>query len=202
MGQAGLRVLQRLRFDLTEQFGPPEMTPLFRTLFVDTDPDVLDEAVRPRPFDRLAALKPDDLYAARLNRAAHYMKPRMNGRSVMEGWFDPQLLYRIPRSPQTMGLRMFGRLAFCDHYRALMNKIQMELDQALSHDSLTLTENRTGLSRRTNRPRVYLVASLAGGTGGGMYLDMAYAVRARSCWSLPPIRVRRQPSASVTLLPR
>src|SRR5436190_2638136 len=27
IGQAGLRVLQRLRFDLTERYGPPEVTP-------------------------------------------------------------------------------------------------------------------------------------------------------------------------------
>ncbi|HEV3436283.1 MAG TPA: tubulin-like doman-containing protein, partial [Gemmata sp.] len=179
IGQAGLRVLQRFRFDLTEQFGQPEMTPLFRTLFIDTDPDALDEATRGRPFDRLAALRPADIFAARLNRAAHYMKPRLYGRSVIHGWFDPQLLYRIPRAPQTMGLRLFGRLAFCDHYRPLMGKLQAELDEAMSGDAFALTENRTGLSRRTNRPRVYLVASLAGGTGGGMYLDVAYAVRAR-----------------------
>ena len=179
IGQAGLRVVQRFRFDLTEQFGPPEMTPLFRTLFIDTDPDALDEATRGRPFDRLASLRPEEIFGARLNRAAHYMKPRMNGRSLTEGWFDTQLLYRIPRSPLTMGLRLFGRLAFCDHYRPLMGKIQTELDQALTPDSLALTENRTGLTRRSNRPCVYIVASLAGGTGGGMYLDVAYSVRAR-----------------------
>ena len=135
IGQAGLRVLQRLRYDMTEQFGPPDMTPCFRLLFIDTDPDALDEALRGRPFDRLAPLRPDDVYPARLNRASHYMKPRLNGRSLMEGWFDPQLLYRIPRAPQTMGLRLFGRLAFCDHYRPLLGKLQSELDQSLAPDA-------------------------------------------------------------------
>jgi eukaryotic-like serine/threonine-protein kinase len=179
IGQAGLRVLQRLRFDMTERYGPPEMTPLVRTLYVDTDPDALDDALRPRLLDRLAGLSPDDVFAARLNRAGHYMKPRLNGRSLTEGWFDSQLLYKIPRTPQTMGLRMFGRLAFCDHYRPLMGKIQAELLAAVAPDALALTEARTGMQRRTNRPRVYVVASLSGGTGGGMFLDMAYAIRAR-----------------------
>jgi hypothetical protein len=32
---------------------------------------------------------------------------------------------------------------------------------------------------RSNRPRVYLVAGLGGGTGSGMVLDLAYAVRHR-----------------------
>jgi len=179
IGQAGLRVLQRLRFDLTERYGPPDCTPLVRTLFVDTDPDALDDATRARPQERLAGLRPDDVFAAKLNRAGHYLKPRLNGRSLVEGWFDPQLLYRIPRTPQTMGLRLLGRLAFCDHYRPLMGKVVAELDAALAPDSLHLTEQRTGLRRRTNRPRVYVVAGSAGGTGGGMFLDVAYAIRAK-----------------------
>src|SRR5262249_9535254 len=46
-------------------------------------------------------------------------------------------------------------------------------------EALSLTEARTGLAKRTNRPCVYVVAGLAGGTGGGMFLDMAYALRGR-----------------------
>jgi serine/threonine protein kinase len=179
LGQAGLRVLQRLRFDLAERYGPPEAIPAFRTLFVDTDADAIDEAVRHRPQERLAGLHPDEVVAAKLNRATHYLKPRMTGRSLTEGWFDPQLLYRIPRTPQTMGLRLLGRLAFCDHFRPLMGKVQAELDAALNPDALAATGQRTGLEFRTNRPRVFVVTSLAGGTGGGMFLDVAYAVRTR-----------------------
>ncbi len=58
LGQAGLRVLQRLRFDLNERYGPPEMMPIVRTLYVDTDPDALDDAGRGRPHERLARPQP------------------------------------------------------------------------------------------------------------------------------------------------
>ncbi|MBP3957752.1 protein kinase [Gemmata sp. G18] len=179
LGNAGLRVIQRLRFDLTERYGHAGLTPALRTLFIDTDADALDDATRARAADRLAQLGPDEVYAAKLNRAGHYMKPRFNGRSLTEGWFDPQLLYKLPRTPQTLGVRSFGRLAFLDHYRTLMTKVQADLDAAVAPDAILLTEARTGLKRRTNRPRVYLVSSLAGGTGGGMFLDLAYAVRSR-----------------------
>ncbi|MBM3983429.1 MAG: hypothetical protein FJ304_24805, partial [Planctomycetes bacterium] len=179
LGQAGLRVLQRLRFDLAERFGPPAMTPAVRALFVDTDPEALEDAGRDRPDDRLAGLSSSEVFAAKLNRATHYHKPRFNGRNLTDGWLDPQLLYKLPRNPLTMGVRVFGRLAFLDHYRALMAKVQAELEGAVAPDALNLTETRTGLQRRTNRPRVYVVGGLAGGTGGGMFLDMAYAVRAR-----------------------
>jgi hypothetical protein len=172
-------VLQRLRFDLSERYGPPETIPLVRTLYVDTDPEALDDSTRTRPQARRAGLRPADVFAAKLSRASHYLKPRHNSQTLTEGWFDPQLLYKIPRAPLTMGVRLFGRLAFCDHYRQLMARVQAELEAALAPDAFDRTEARTGLQRRTNRPRVYVVASLAGGTGSGMFLDMAYAVRAR-----------------------
>jgi hypothetical protein len=168
LGLTGLRVLQRLRFEMSERYGPPTTTPAVRTLYIDTDPDGLEDAARPRFAERLAGLAPEDLFAARLNRAAHYMKPRFNGRTLGEGWFDSHLLYRLPRAPQTLGLRTFGRLALLDHYRSIMTKVQIELDAALSPEALVLTENRTGLKRRTNRPRIYIVGGLGGGTGGGM----------------------------------
>ncbi|MCI0702918.1 MAG: protein kinase [Planctomycetia bacterium] len=179
LGHTGQRVIQRLRYELTERYGPAELIPAIRTLFVDTDPDAFTSAAKARPRDRLAALDSEDMFPAKLNRAAHYMKPRLNGRTLTEGWFDPQLLCALPRSSQTLGVRQFGRLAFLDHYRPLMGKVQMELETALAPESLLLTEARTGLPRRTNRPRVYIVTSLAGGTGGGMFLDMAFAVRTR-----------------------
>ncbi|HSQ58147.1 MAG TPA: tubulin-like doman-containing protein, partial [Gemmata sp.] len=170
---------QRFRFDLTERYGPPESMPLIRTLYVDTDPEALEDSVRPRPPARRAGMRHNDVFPAKLNRTGHYLKPRFNGKALIEGWFDPQLLYKLPRTPVTMGVRLFGRLAFCDHYRALMAKVQNELEAALAPDAIAQTEAVTGLQHRTNRPRVYIVASLSGGTGGGMFLDMAYSVRAR-----------------------
>ena len=174
VGQTGLRVLQRLRKQLGERFGPPEKLPGVRFLFVDTDPDTLAAAA-----DGPAGLRDDEVFPARLNRAGHYLKPRLNGRSLIEGWFDSQLLYKIPRTPATLGLRPLGRLAFCDHYRGLAQKLQAELEICTHPDALADTADHTGLGLRTNRPRVYVVAGLGGGTGGGMFLDLAYTARAK-----------------------
>ena len=178
VGYTGLRVLQRLRAGLADRFGPAERVPVVRTLYVDTDPDALAAAVAVPP-PGLAGLRPEDVFAARLNRAQHYLKPRLSGRSLIEGWFDQQLLYRLPRNPITLGVRGFGRLAFCDHYRGLIQKVQAELEAALDPDAMAASRATTGLDIRTNRPRVYVAAGLGGGTGGGMFVDLAYTVRAR-----------------------
>ncbi len=84
------------------------------------------------------------MYAARLNRPGHYMKPRFNGRTLTEGWFDAQLLYKLPRHPQTLGVRQFGRLAFLDHYRALMARVQAELDAMVTADALRRRKSAPG----------------------------------------------------------
>ena len=177
-GFSGLRVLQRFRKAIGDRYGLPERTPAIRLLYIDTDPDALQQATAD-PLPGLARLRPEEVFPARLNRAQHYLKPRLTGRSLIEGWFDSQLLYKLPRHPVTMGMRVFGRLAFCDHYRALFQKIQTELEACLDSQAILTTLANTGLALRSNRPRVYLVAGLGGGTGGAMIFDLAYSIRAR-----------------------
>jgi hypothetical protein len=179
LGAAGLQVVQRLRADLRDRYGHADAIPAVRSLYIDTDPMAAEFAATEKPWERLAKLKPDQVFSARLNRPTHYMKPRLGGHPITEGWFDAQLLNRLPRTPVTMGVRPFGRLAFFDHARALNQKIAHDLEMALEPEALAESLEHTGLDLHTNRPRVYVVANLAGGTGGGMFLDVAYTARHR-----------------------
>lgn len=171
LGHTGQQILRRFRKRLTRDYGQPDALPAFRSILIDTDEEALLESQKSFPSA--------DMVPAALNRPAHYLRPRANGRTVMEGWFDPKILHTLPRAPLTMGLRALGRLAFCDHYRAIMQKFQTELDACAESDALNATCDATGQQLRTNRPRIYIAAGLGGGTGGGMFLDLAYAVRAR-----------------------
>lgn len=179
LGASGLQVLQRFRADLRDRFGNPDAIPVVRTLYIDTDPMAVELATMEKPWERLAKLNSEQVYSARLNRPTHYMKPKLSGKPITDGWFDTQLLNRLPRTPVTMGLRPFGRLAFFDHARALSQKIAHDLEMVLEPEAMTASMEQTGLDLRTNRPRVYIVANLAGGTGGGMMIDLAYTVRLR-----------------------
>ena len=77
------------------------------------------------------------------------------------------------------GMRPLGRLAFIDNYRQIAQRLRDELKACLEPDNLAAASSQTGLSLRTNRPRVYIVTGLGGGTGSGMFIDLAYAVRAQ-----------------------
>jgi serine/threonine protein kinase len=179
LGGFGLGILRRLRKSIGDQFGSPDRLPLVRTLYIDTDPTDLDAATADLPTDGLPGLAPETVLPARLYRPGHYLKPRLSGRSLLEGWFDSQLIYKLGRVPVTGGNRSFGRLAFCDNFRVILNRVQTEIEKALDPLAYEATRVRTGLTFASNYPRVYLVGGLAGGTAGGMFLDLAYAIRTR-----------------------
>jgi serine/threonine protein kinase len=174
LGGTGRVVLQRLRQALTEQAGPPDRLPHLRLLYVDTDADDARAALEGSAGPALA---PDEVLPARLQRAGYYLKPRSDGRPIIAGWCDPLWLNRLSRHPATQGLRALGRLAFADHFRALAQKLESDLSAVIRPDALAGAEQHTGLGLRSDRPRVYVVAHLAGGTGGGMALDVAYLAR-------------------------
>jgi hypothetical protein len=173
IGQCGLDVVREFRRTVQERFGTSDRVPHLKVLFIDTDSDTLHSATS----GGLGALDPADVIPARLNRPAHYLKPRRNGRSLIEGWFDPQSLYKIPRNPATVGMRALGRLAYLDHYRVFSEKLIANLDTCTHPDALCTAARNTKLGLRSNRPRIYVVAGLGGGTGGGMFLDVAYTAR-------------------------
>jgi serine/threonine protein kinase len=174
LGQMGLQALQGVRETIYMHLGGVEAVANLRLLLLDTDPEVLRQATR---SERAAGgLPAGDVLLAPLSRPSYYLKPR-DGRPALERWLPRQMIYRIPRSQVTTGVRALGRLAFCDHFRSIQRRLDSEVDALLDPESLQAAINRTGLGLRTNRPRVYIVCSLGGGTGSGMFLDVAYMVR-------------------------
>jgi serine/threonine protein kinase len=174
VGAVGMTVLQKLRENLCRRFGSLAQAPHLRLLLLDTDPEVVRTATAGRAG---AALSGSEVLLAPLNRPSHYLRPR-DGKPALEGWLNPRMLYRIPRSQVTTGVRALGRLAFCDNYRTIARRLQMELDACSHPAGLQTAARQSGLGLRTNRPRVYVVANLAGATGGGVFLDLAYTLRA------------------------
>jgi hypothetical protein len=175
VGGVGQAVLRQLRATLQRRFGGADALPNVRLLLLDTDANVMRTATQGEADE---ALLTQEVFLTPLNRPAHYLKAR-DGRVALDSWLDTTMLYRIPRSRATMGVRALGRLAFCDHYRIIGRRLRAELEACLDPLALSAADRQTRLGLRSNRPRVYIVTGLGGGTGGGMFLDLAYAVRAQ-----------------------
>lgn len=173
VGHLGKLVLESLRTVVADHFGSLDRVPNVRFLFIDTDPEAASEGGLQTASSALGA---KETVIARLNRPAHYLQ-RESLPSV-DQWLPPGSLYKIARNPGAAdGIRSFGRLALVDNYRHVAARVRQELETFLSEESLEKTAEETKLGLRTNRPRTYLIAGLGGGTGGGMFLDLAYLIR-------------------------
>jgi hypothetical protein len=171
VGGAGGEIVGRLHRALRRRFGPAAL-PHLRLLAVDTDAAALRQLSDGAP-DGLA---PTEVFHAALNRPSYYL--RGEGPAGVEAWLGASTLYKLPRNPGPAGHRAFGRLAFCDHAARLARHLRAELDACSAPAALAAAAEATGLDIRSQQPRVYVVASLAGGTGSGMFLDVAYLARA------------------------
>ncbi|MDW8267202.1 MAG: tubulin-like doman-containing protein [Gemmataceae bacterium] len=195
IGGMGLSLVRQVRETLAELFGSLGNLRHLRFLYVDTDAEATRRAADGSTEGALAS---HEIFLARLNRPSHYLKHHEN-RVEIESWLDTQLLYRMPRSQVTTGLRALGRLALVDHYPNLVPRLRQELQACFDRESIEEADRQTGLGVSSERPRVYVVAGLAGGTGSGMFLDMAYIVREQlgqlgrpeteivGCLLLPPV---------------
>jgi eukaryotic-like serine/threonine-protein kinase len=171
-GTTGLLVIRALKRILRERFGP-EPLPHVRMLYIDTDPEAVAAATDANGPDPLTG---SEVFVARLNRAAHYLQ--RDGLPSVEGWMPKGMLYKLSRNPgAAAGVRAYGRLALADHYKGVVQRIRQDMDAFVSDGAIDAAATRTGLGLRSNRPRVYVVANTCGGTGSGMFLDLAYILK-------------------------
>lgn len=73
-------------------------------------------------------------------------------------------IYNVPRSGSTEGMRPLGRLALVDHGDMVQTKLRDSIDQLAQ-------------SAGDQTPSIYVVSSIAGGTGSGMYIDVVHMLR-------------------------
>jgi eukaryotic-like serine/threonine-protein kinase len=167
-GSAG-RVLWHLRSRMNQRFGD-EPIPAVQMLLVDTDPQALADVTG---IDG-PGLTLEETLNIPLRRPQHY-RERWD---QLLSWLSRRWLYNIPKSMRTEGLRPLGRLAFVDHARQTCQRIRRGMLQAGELESVTASTAITGHEFRGDALRIYIVASVSGGTGSGAVLDVAFAVQA------------------------
>ncbi len=177
LGHLGLVALNEMSSQIRARFGSTDALPQVRLLGIDTDSYSLFKGNQGAD-NHDSALHRRDTVIAKLNRAGHYLNPR-NGRTRIDSWFDINMLFRIRREPVSAGTRALGRLALFGNYRSIRARLESELTAVMDANQWEAAARRTGLSIRSTEPRVFIITSLAGGTGSGMLIDLAYLIRDR-----------------------
>ncbi|HMF16348.1 MAG TPA: tubulin-like doman-containing protein, partial [Gemmataceae bacterium] len=172
LGGLGRDVLQEFRRSLLQR-GPIDDWPHLRLLSLDTDPDPHELATR----EPDSVMSPEEIMVAPFHRPSHYMK-RSREREELQSWMPLGPFANLPRGQTSAGeWRALGRLAFVSCANTITTRLRRELEACTDEKMLTDVARRTALGLRSTRPRVYVVTSLTGGTGSGMFLEVALAVR-------------------------
>jgi hypothetical protein len=189
IGGTGYKVLGQVRKLLVEQYGDLELFPIVSFLHLDTDtgnPPILGGTNIYRGVDlsfQDTEKVRTDVSQAKIQeflgeiKATPYPEQEQDNpyRHIAQ-WFPRELNENIPALEHgAAGIRAVGRLTFFLDYlkfdkkiRAAVGKIQnAKCSEVLAQWNLDVD----------SKLHIILVCSLCGGTGGGMFLDVAYALR-------------------------
>jgi len=170
IGGTAARTLRRLHQRLHDRLGSLAAVPALDLLLVDTDLSVATQATQ---GEEAGALKPRQTLGLPLRSPHEYRE----GSEKLLQWMSRRWLYNIPRSLQTEGVRPLGRLALVDHAEEFFKRVRSTIKAMVDPEAIAASKQAFGLESGNPSPRVFLIASISGGTGGGMVLDVAYAVR-------------------------
>jgi hypothetical protein len=144
-------------------------TPLVRLLLLDTDRAGLRLAEQREAGEPLQSA---ETLLVPLRRPEHYRpQSQILLRSLERRW-----LYNIPRSLLTGGARPLGRLALVDNAVEVLSRLREAVAALIPRPEQGTDAGQEGAIPPLGL-QVILVASIAGGTGGGMVVGLGYAVQ-------------------------
>ncbi|MEO1525377.1 MAG: tubulin-like doman-containing protein [Planctomycetota bacterium] len=156
LGGTGADCLHQMRSRVFELGAASPLT--LHTVLIDTDPLSTQTAtmIEPSEFTPRCRVVP-----ARLRAASEY---RESGTERLQT-ISRRWIYNVPRNGSTGGMRPLGRMAIVDHGEKVFEALTAAVEQVKEdggEDALT---------------KVYVVGSLSGGTGSGIYIDVVYLMR-------------------------
>jgi Tubulin like len=187
LGGTGRDVLMRIRRLIVDRYGDLSNLPIVSFVHIDTDKAATQvTGIRTgstyhgvdlsfKEAEKVSATMSSNevtMFVEGLERRSEYT--RHGPYDHIARWFPPQLLRNIKAVEEgAKGIRPVGRLAFFHNYQKIKTAIESAERRTRGHDSLLLKAGlrvEPGLS-------IFVVGSLCGGTGSGMFLDIAYSLR-------------------------
>lgn len=165
VGGMAVEALAKLAGRLRDRIGEERDWPGIRMLLLDTDARTLGDRFG-ETGDKVQLmpirLQTTEAFGSRASEVLNWLSRR---------WF-----YNIPRDLTTGGYRPLGRLALITHAKQVRGAISAAITAAAG-PSKPAPAADGGSRSAAQTPRVIVVGSICGGTGGGTLIDLAYAVR-------------------------
>lgn len=189
LGGTGRDVLMRIRRLIVDRYGDFKQLPVISFVHIDTDKATSNITglrtgntyhgvdLRFSDAEKVAATmtrsEVDNLTKELSRRASNYDGSPGVYKNI-ESWFPPQLLKNLKAIDEgAQAIRPVGRLAFFHNYRKIKAAIESAEQRTRGHEGFMIQK---GWSVE-NKLNIFVVGSLCGGTGSGVFLDVAYCLR-------------------------
>ena len=178
LGGTGKEALLRLRRKFFEKYNICGF-PVVSYLWIDTDTrnisidgqelDYIFEEVMFEQSEMVNAAIPRDRFMSFFNNRPQHQN--------IFRWFYPGLERYGQVQDGSGQIRPFGRLAFFHRFTQIQSALRAANTEVRTAGATGEMLNEYGATVDASRTNVYIVCSLAGGTGSGMFLDAAFLVR-------------------------
>lgn len=169
-GGTGHKVLLDVRQRLLQKYGDLSKIPIVSFLLIDTDQAIFGK--NPNYSDAANLDNADKIHTS--VHGVEQLRRNLREYPHLRDWLDPRTLSG-DINQGAGAVRSRGRLAFFWNYDQIAKRIQEEAVE-ITKDSSKAQAIKNGL-QVSEGTTVYIVGSLLGGTGSGMFLDLAYTVK-------------------------
>ncbi len=170
VGGTAANVLQNLRRRINNRLGRLREAPAIRFVLIDSEIRQLNEVNRDKDV-----WQEIHTVATPLRKSEEYQSQYPS----LKRWINRRWLFNIPRDQSTDSIRPLGRLALFSNFQRVSSELDKSFAECCSEEAATRSSQELDIPFDAGKPRVIIVTSIAGGTGGGMLFDLAYAIRGK-----------------------
>jgi hypothetical protein len=167
LGGTGVKTITYLKKNLVEQ--APDVAQFVRFLAIDID-ELKGEAPSAGLFGEPIRLDPEKNEFYRIVDQTRGAEAK--NIPAVSSWFPEDAYKFLPLAEGARQAKPVGRLGFFLHHGELARRLHQLTDRIVTPEIRT---RFPGL--RAGELNIYIVSSICGGTGGGLFLDVAYELR-------------------------
>ncbi|WP_395141332.1 tubulin-like doman-containing protein, partial [Armatimonas sp.] len=170
VGGTGHKILLDVRQRMIQKYGSLDKLPIVSFLLLDTDQAIFGK--NPNYSDAANLDNADKIHCS--VHGVEQLRRNLREYPHLRDWLDPRTLSGDIH--QGAGaVRARGRLAYFWNYDTIARRVEEEYTE-ITKDASKALAIKNGL-QVSEGVTVYIVGSLLGGTGSGMFLDLAYTVK-------------------------
>ncbi len=175
LGGTGQRIALEVRRRIISEYGELDRLPIVKFLVLDTD---IEKPIIPGIDEdtlRKIQLSPSEFIHAKVT-GTQKLKSELRSYPHLADWVDKAILERGDVTVGAKGIRAIGRLAYFLNFGTIKKAFLSLVSQVTDQPNLRYMAENHGVQVATGI-NIFMVTSVCGGTGSGMFLDLAFTIK-------------------------